>query len=233
MLLRAASALARLSFSGHFGRTLGRGRRQGRHLGGRRRQCTSRRVFAVDVADDIFFQQSAAGAGCRHLLGLQSLFGQDARRGRHDLVGRMRCRWRWREVAWPSVLSIGLAAAGLIGGLCFRPARAGAWARPASRWESPPDVGARNLHRRLKIADDVADACRFALLLQDLRELSASGAETSTVAFSDSISTSGSSLPAVSPSRFSHAPICTSVIDSPISGTRSSIGMAIVCFLPN
>jgi hypothetical protein len=53
----------------------------------------------------------------------------------------------------------------------------------------------------------------------------AAGAGNSTVALSLSISTSDSSTTTASPSRFFQAPIITSVIDSPTSGTLSSMAM--------
>src|SRR5262249_26818853 len=51
------------------------------------------------------------------------------------------------------------------------------------------------------------------------------GAGNSTVALSVSISTTVSSFSARSPGCLSHAPICTSVIDSPTWGTLSSIAI--------
>ena len=51
------------------------------------------------------------------------------------------------------------------------------------------------------------------------------GAGSSTVALSLSISTIDSSAATTSPSCFFHTPIITSVIDSPTSGTFSSIAM--------
>src|SRR5690606_31981876 len=48
------------------------------------------------------------------------------------------------------------------------------------------------------------------------------GAGSSTVTLSVSIMTTASSWATVSPSPFSHSPICTSVIDSPTAGTLSS-----------
>ena len=57
----------------------------------------------------------------------------------------------------------------------------------------------------------------------------AAGAGSSMVAFSDSMLTMFSSLATESPSFFNHPPISTSVIDSPTSGTFSSV--AIIFYL--
>src|SRR6185295_3408925 len=51
------------------------------------------------------------------------------------------------------------------------------------------------------------------------------GAGSSSVALSDSISTTASSRSTRSPSPLSHEPICTSLIDSPTSGTLNSTAM--------
>ena len=53
------------------------------------------------------------------------------------------------------------------------------------------------------------------------------GAGSSTVALSLSISTIESSAATASPSCFFHVPTITSVIDSPTSGTFSSMGMVV------
>ena len=58
-----------------------------------------------------------------------------------------------------------------------------------------------------------------------LESVPETGAGSSSVALSDSISTRGSSRSIGSPSFLNQEPICTSVIDSPTSGTRSSTAM--------
>ena len=64
-------------------------------------------------------------------------------------------------------------------------------------------------------------ACFFTIF----ESVPATGAGRSTVALSLSISTTGSSFSTRSPTLLCHLPIWTSVIDSPTSGTLSSIGM--------
>src|SRR5262249_12738530 len=66
------------------------------------------------------------------------------------------------------------------------------------------------------------------LALRILVSVPAVGAGNSTVAFSDSMVTTFSSLATASPSALSHWPICTSVMDSPRAGIFSSVGMSVL-----
>lgn len=111
----------------------------------------------------------------------------------------------------------GMTVAGASGGGLAEAGAAGSWAGAAGLGAGPGEAAPDS--KIPMTSPTLAVSPRF---FRTREMMPSAGAGSSTVAFSDSMRTTGSSFRTGCPSGFSHSPSWTSVMDSPTGGTRNS-----------